>query len=575
MRLEVTITAHVLNIRSGAGTNFKIVGTLTKNSKVIVNELNGNWYKLEDGRGWISKSYTTNPKNLETTTQPQPTPTTPQPTQTDSLITDTGSVSQGLGIDSKILNMLYTQVDRTKEKLDASTRLFGCPFQFTKTVDFRLNSLVDLGRMYMQNIIAESPIVYFVPGKPNYLAELSDAERKSLTTFFAGRSLEEGDSATLLNDILGGKDVRYFDFVSDYAEYMRYVNLLCRMAAIYIGIGDEKVNGTDIPYKYYDWTFYKYKNDYKEETNTKKKSIFDWVGQSSNELIENLFGKYKYVQFYVEPNTSFIESASNNTTQSKIAGMFDTVEGLMKEISFFTQAAALKYTDEVRLLAMSGMEDINDILFKNTGENLFSRILGVAPNVLNGSNILFPELWGDSSYNKSYNVTINLVSPYGDKESIYLNVIVPLMHLLALCLPKQTTANTFASPFLVKVFAKGWFSCEMGIIDSISIDKAGSGDSWSVHGLANEMKVTLGIRDLYSNLMITNATRPDLFFQNNGLIDFLAVTCGVDITKPNFLLKLETIYSVFFGKALDLPKNMYNEMIQAIRRQIEPLISIE
>lgn len=575
MRLEVTITAHVLNIRSGAGTNFKIVGTLTKNSKVIVNELNGNWYKLEDGRGWISKSYTTNPKNLETTTQPQPTPTTPQPTQTDSLITDTGSVSQGLGIDSKILNMLYTQVDRTKEKLDASTRLFGCPFQFTKAVDFRLNSLVDLGRMYMQNIIAESPIVYFVPGKPNYLSELSDAERKSLTTFFAGRSLEEGDSATLLNNILGGKDVRYFDFVSDYAEYMRYVNLLCRMAAIYIGIGDEKVNGTDIPYKYYDWSFYKYKNDYKEETNTKKKSIFDWVGQSSNELIENLFGKYKYVQFYVEPNTSFIESASNNTTQSRIAGMFDTAEGLIKEISFFTQAAALKNVDEIRLNAISGMEDISDKLFKNTGENLFSRILGVAPNILNGSNILFPELWGDSSYNKSYNVTINLVSPYGDKESIYLNVIVPLMHLLALCLPKQTTANTFASPFLVKVFAKGWFSCEMGIIDSISIDKAGSGDSWSVHGLANEMKVTLGIKDLYSNLMITNATRPDLFFQNNGLIDFLAVTCGVDITKPNFLLKLETIYSVFFGKALDLPKNMYNEMIQAIRRQIDPLIRIE
>jgi len=221
------------------------------------------------------------------------------------------------------------------------------------------------------------------------------------------------------------------------------------------------------------------------------------------------------------------------------------------------------------------MEDISDKLFKNTGENLFSRILGVAPNVLNGSNILFPELWGDSSYNKSYNVTINLVSPYGDKESIYLNVIVPLMHLLALCLPKQTTANTFASPFLVKVFAKGWFSCEMGIIDSISIDKAGSGDSWSVHGLANEMKVTLSIKDLYSNLMVTNATRPDLFFQNYGLIDFLAVTCGVDITKPNFLLKLETIYSVFFGKALDLPKNMYNELIQAIRRQIDPLIRIE
>jgi hypothetical protein len=152
-----------------------------------------------------------------------------------------------------------------------------------------------------------------------------------------------------------------------------------------------------------------------------------------------------------------------------------------------------------------------------------------------------------------------------------MNVIVPMMHLLALSCPRQSTANSYASPFLVKVFAKGWFSCELGIIDSISIDKGGSGDSWTVDGLPSEVKVSLGVKDLYSNLMITRANAPNLFFQNQGLIDFLAVTCGIDITKPNFLVKWETMFAVFYGKLIDLPRDIFKDLIQDLRNQVENL----
>lgn len=167
---------------------------------------------------------------------------------------------------------------------------------------------------------------------------------------------------------------------------------------------------------------------------------------------------------------------------------------------------------------------------------------------------------------------MNLVSPYGDPESIFLNIIVPMMHLIALSMPRQTSANSFGSPFLVKAFAKGWFSCDLGMIDSISIDKTGS--SWNVHGLPNEVKITIGITDLYKNLMISKSTAPQLFFVNQGLIEFLAVTCGMNITQGNLALKLSTIFSSFKDAIWDAPSNLYDSIVQRLRNWIEPWFKV-
>lgn len=54
----VQITASTLNVRVGAGTNYKVVTTVRKNQKyTIVEERNG-WGRLKSGAGWISLKYT-------------------------------------------------------------------------------------------------------------------------------------------------------------------------------------------------------------------------------------------------------------------------------------------------------------------------------------------------------------------------------------------------------------------------------------------------------------------------------------------------------------------------------------
>nr|DAO42253.1 MAG TPA: Endolysin [Caudoviricetes sp.] len=64
----VKITASVLNVRDGAGTNYKINTTVKKNEVYTIVEENNGWGKLKSGAGWISLSYTT--RNNESTSTP-------------------------------------------------------------------------------------------------------------------------------------------------------------------------------------------------------------------------------------------------------------------------------------------------------------------------------------------------------------------------------------------------------------------------------------------------------------------------------------------------------------------------
>lgn len=55
----VRVTANALNIRSGAGTNYSIVGCIRDKGIYTIVETQGNWGKLKSGKGWISLAYTT------------------------------------------------------------------------------------------------------------------------------------------------------------------------------------------------------------------------------------------------------------------------------------------------------------------------------------------------------------------------------------------------------------------------------------------------------------------------------------------------------------------------------------
>lgn len=54
----VKVTASALNIRNGAGTEFKRVGVIRDKGVYTIVETKGNWGKLKSGEGWICLDYT-------------------------------------------------------------------------------------------------------------------------------------------------------------------------------------------------------------------------------------------------------------------------------------------------------------------------------------------------------------------------------------------------------------------------------------------------------------------------------------------------------------------------------------
>ena len=107
--------------------------------------------------------------------------------------------------------------------------------------------------------------------------------------------------------------------------------------------------------------------------------------------------------------------------------------------------------------------------------------------MLKGGKIVFPKIWSNSSFDRSYQLDIKLRSPDHDNLSIFLNVLKPYCKLLALTLPRAmdtaetaskgffkqgiSDPNSFRAPFLVKAAVKGMFSIDMGIITSLSATK--------------------------------------------------------------------------------------------------------
>ena len=109
----------------------------------------------------------------------------------------------------------------------------------------------------------------------------------------------------------------------------------------------------------------------------------------------------------------------------------------------------------------------------------------------------------DSSYKKSYSLTFKLTSPYGNIASIFWSIYVPLLHLIALSMPRQNSLQGYDSPYILKCFSKGWFACDMGIVESIDVKRPEAGH-WTIEGLPTQLEITLSIKDLYPTVMMTH-----------------------------------------------------------------------
>ena len=479
-------------------------------------------------------------------------------------------------LDKEIKKLVTDKQNTLASKIDGTMRLYGLPHQLTEKNDYRISSKTNLGTMFTETFILEAPIVYIKPGTTEFLPGASQTEKSNMVNAIIQASSSNGKSITKVLGTMKNTDWRYFEFKSKFSEYSRNVKMLCAIGSVMLKLNKMKVpwvKDKNVTFGSYDWSDYRFSSMYdiskaKFKPKDKRLSLRDFV-PFIKKTISNLLNDDTYICFYIDASSGASESASNSTTQSILNQYTDMVSSLGSELSFVSGVSGLKIDKLVQGSAGKVDEGVKAIAKGDSDLATFlRRLTGTTNQLLKGDSFITPEIYDSSSYSKSYNITITLATPYGCKEAWFYNIFVPLIHLLVLALPVQTTANTTGSPFLVRAFSKGWFACDLGIIDSISIEKGGSGDAWTADGMAAEMKVTMTIKDLYATLTLPDNYSFKAFFGNTGLLDYLMVNCGIDITKHNLDLKIKMMVNLFKNNITSLITGFVDDKIEGFKEQL-------
>jgi hypothetical protein len=182
--------------------------------------------------------------------------------------------------------------------------------------------------------------------------------------------------------------------------------------------------------------------------------------------------------------------------------------------------------------ATSGMPILGDMV---------SRITGVVSKVAAGDSIIFPKVYHSSRYSRSYDISVDLRSPYGDDKSYAINIIAPLIHWICLAAPKSTSANSYFAPWIIRAEVPGSWYCDMGIISSLSITRNADINEVSARGLPLAVKVEIQIEDLYQDLTVPGSTEYEaaVLVSNNPLTQYIAAMTGFDVLYPDQIAALQ------------------------------------
>lgn len=405
--------------------------------------------------------------------------------------------------------------------------VMGMPLHWNRNADPN-------GRVYTNTIIKDAPMVSITPGLPLYRNKLfqgqmtKDDEDKMLTQI---TRLDENNADQVLNFIASDKtkgnalvDYRYYTFQPSLMDYFNYVQLF--LSSLINKMGGKHLGGWD-------------------KILFRSRSLYEQWEAST-------------IAFYYEKGSSVTESSQNQTAPSKLAGMSKSFSSIMREVEFImgkklTEGNIYDNADmvEKNRLTQSYLKDLTSggftSLFTGAGDSM--------QTLISGSQLLFPEIWQDSSFTKDINLNIKLTTPYGTPEGVFQYLYVPLVFLLCMALPRQNTMNGYGAPFIVRVDSPGAFFSDLAIINNISFKRGGSDDRWSRDGLPLEIDVNISIKDLYPALALTKQYR--ILRLNPGLALMIDNLAGLRMSSNKFmanaaeLLANKLTYSANKGSMLD------------------------
>lgn len=529
---EVQTTSQTI-LRENAGTSSRNIGYVDPNVKLRATLDRNGFYFIPEKKGWIMKSRVKLIEDLSANSTQETTEESQDKVRTlDQETLD--KISQMTPEEKKDIYMQYvnSEYGDTQDAgnvansllVDNLSGIYGIPYQFPESVDPRPDSKSSFGSIYAERIITRMPLLMMSPGKVDFMSSYKTGEKKAVLDVL----LNDGDGASDINDFLE-KPGKYYTFAYDTENYWKYVNAANQASAIYLGIGDVEIDVNGVKAKAAD---------------------FKWEKASNNKFDSLLVSNKSYVCFYTDADSSKSESFGNDTTSSQLADKVNDFSSIAKEIQFLVGANTGIDIMKNESLIKDALSNLHGVVDNFLGGSQIVKDLGEDfVTIASGGKLIFPEIWSDSTFSQSFDVKIKLRCPCPNKVSWFLDIIVPINHLIALTMPRspygksiinkdfdqEPSVNGYMSPFLVRAFYKGLFNCDMGIITDLSIEKGKEG-SWTLDGLPSEVDISMTIKDLYNVMAMseyTTGNQRKSFLNNTTYLNYLANSCGISINKPD------------------------------------------
>ena len=545
---------------------FKVGSKLSLKSSTTTQ--NDSYSKNNNSKNKNKNNSANNNKPAEDGTDTTPTVTEEELQYNKEIIDNTAAGATSSGV--------YDSVDADVNAKDLMSKsmngIFGLPYQWMDTCDNRLKNS-DFGRMYADKIAARMPLLFLTPGSPSFMPG-SDEDTKSSVKSLIVQSLGgvtkgiEDAVSTFLGEAGEEGCNKFYSFKFEYDDYYAYVNPMCQITARLLNLtteyGKVKVNGKPRDLEHFDWS------------------------KSLSGKFSDYFSSVNSIPFYIDAISTVNESFSNETTASFLANTAKSASSTAKEMQFLVGSAASIGKKNGLLQKMQ--ENLNnaftDIANNATASGFINKVSGSMASIANGGGLLFPDIWDSSSFGRSYNISMKLRSPDGDDLSIYMNILVPLFHLLAMVAPHMidNNYNAYSAPFLVRAYCKGAFNIHMGIITSMDISKGKEG-SWNANGLPTEMDISITIKDLYELFSLTpmedkglnvigNAANALKVVKNTAMMDYLCNSVGLNINKSELLRDSQVFLTLTENGIKNWPNQQWLKFQNAVDNKIHSVFSL-
>lgn len=547
--LVVDINEDYTNIYKMANIDQNnIIGNAMSNSQCLATFISKDkkFYYLPAYKGWVSVMNVTIVNRSDTDVMIKAL----KATDGKAIITDHGVsdyISEKNKRDNELAKTTITNTGFGGSDFNVGTDgVFGIPYQFSERVDIRLSgsertkNKTGLGNIYAEKILSRSNFLYLTPGTQVFMDGASDAEKEGILANLANGIIGDGiiDSNKIVNS-----SCKYYTLKFDTYNYFKYVDPMCSTVAKLLGIEDTPYKGTTL-------------------------GNMSWASNIDSNFAD-IWSARNNIVYYVDGFNEVSDDFSNDTRESSIMSSINGVSDSVKELNY-----VLGYHNISDVGALdnpqyeSAKSSIADTIKQFTkGHGVLDAVMGNANTVLSGGKLVFPELWSDSSYDRSYNINIKLRSPDNDPVSIFLNLIVPYIHLLAMTAPRDFdgahNSNGYVAPFLVRAFFRGGFNIDLGIITGLSCSRGGEG-MWSLDCLPTSMDISLTIKDLYKSMYISQNNSILKFVSNDAQMDYLMNLSGV-MTNDESIKRRVSIYTTLLGnKFFSTPQRIGNKFRQYI-----------